>query len=89
MPVCMLIITPDPCGVKDFWRKKCKHSKPWRLRVFDGLVGASGFEPPTSASRTLRASQTALRPANCEDYSIIRTGRKLALAAMQGPCPTI
>ena len=27
-----------------------------------GLVGARGFEPPTSASRTLRASQTAPRP---------------------------
>ncbi len=26
------------------------------------LVGASGFEPPTSASRTLRANQAALRP---------------------------
>ena len=25
-------------------------------------VGASGFEPPTSASRTLRADQAALRP---------------------------
>ena len=25
-------------------------------------VGASGFEPPTSASRTLRANQAALRP---------------------------
>jgi hypothetical protein len=26
------------------------------------MVGARGFEPPTSASRTLRASQTAPRP---------------------------
>ncbi len=26
------------------------------------MVGARGFEPPTSASRTLRANQTALRP---------------------------
>ncbi len=26
------------------------------------LVGARGFEPPTSASRTLRANQAALRP---------------------------
>ena len=25
-------------------------------------IGASGFEPPTSWSRTKRASQTALRP---------------------------
>lgn len=28
------------------------------------LVGARGFEPPTSASRTLRANQAALRPDN-------------------------
>ena len=28
------------------------------------VVGARGFEPPTSASRTLRANQTALRPAS-------------------------
>ncbi len=26
------------------------------------LVGARGFEPPTSASRTRRANQAALRP---------------------------
>jgi hypothetical protein len=26
------------------------------------MVGASGFEPPTSTSRTWRADQTALRP---------------------------
>ena len=26
------------------------------------LVGARGFEPPASASRTLRANQAALRP---------------------------
>ena len=30
-------------------------------------VGASGFEPPTSASRTLRANQAALRP-DATDY---------------------
>ncbi len=28
-----------------------------------GLVGVRGFEPPTSASQTLRANQTALHPA--------------------------
>ena len=28
------------------------------------VVGARGFEPPTSASRTLRANQAALRPAS-------------------------
>ncbi len=26
------------------------------------MVGAGGLEPPTSSSRTKRASQTALRP---------------------------
>ena|GEM_PF-2570386 len=31
-------------------------------------VGASGFEPPTSASRTLRADQAALRPVT-QQYS--------------------
>jgi hypothetical protein len=32
-------------------------------RVFDLLrVGARGFEPPTSWSRTRRANRTALRP---------------------------
>ena len=29
------------------------------------MVGASGFEPPTSWSRTRRASQAALRPEIC------------------------
>src|SRR5467141_1039337 len=29
------------------------------------MVGASGFEPPTSWSRTRRASQAALRPELC------------------------
>ena len=29
---------------------------------FIELIGARGFEPPTSASRTLRANQAALRP---------------------------
>ena len=33
-------------------------------------VGASGFEPPTSASRTLRANQAALRP-DATDYSLM------------------
>lgn len=28
------------------------------------LVGERGLEPPTSASRTLRANQAALRPAH-------------------------
>jgi hypothetical protein len=30
----------------------------------EGMVGASGFEPPASWSRTRRASQAALRPDN-------------------------
>ncbi len=32
------------------------------------MVGASGFEPPASASRTRRANQAALRPDNIEYY---------------------
>ena len=32
------------------------------LIEFESMVGAGGVEPPTSASRTLRANQTALRP---------------------------
>ncbi len=36
------------------------------------MVGARGFEPPTSASRTRRANQAALRP-----VSIIIGGFKL------------
>jgi hypothetical protein len=31
-------------------------------KLLKGMVGASGFEPPTSWSRTRRASQAALRP---------------------------
>ena len=30
--------------------------------MWEMMVGASGFEPPTSWSRTRRASQAALRP---------------------------
>ncbi len=32
----------------------------WESKI--RLVGARGFEPPTSASRTLRANLAALRP---------------------------
>jgi hypothetical protein len=34
------------------------------LKGFESMVGAGRFELPTSASRTLRANQTALRPEN-------------------------
>ena len=34
------------------------------------VVGASGFEPPASASRTLRANQAALRPDYIMDSTI-------------------
>ena len=37
-----------------------------KLLILRGiLVGASGFEPPTSWSRTRRANRTAPRPAGC------------------------
>ena len=35
---------------------------PWRFGGWKEMVGASGFEPPASWSRTRRASQAALRP---------------------------
>src|SRR6202034_1843920 len=37
-----------------------------RVNSLKKVVGASGFEPPTSWSRTRRASQAALRPEPCE-----------------------
>jgi hypothetical protein len=39
------------------------------------LVGAKGFEPSTSWSRTRRASQAALRPDNRHTQQIIRLRR--------------
>ena len=43
------------------------------------MVGASGFEPPTSWSRTRRASQAALRPelSNAEQSTWVRSQRQL------------
>ena len=38
------------------------------MRLNKELVGASGLEPPTSASRTRRADQTALRPDVMKNY---------------------
>jgi hypothetical protein len=32
------------------------------MKTKEGMVGAKGFEPSTSWSRTRRASQAALRP---------------------------
>ena len=34
----------------------------WRGEKEEKMVGASGFEPPASCSRSRRASQAALRP---------------------------
>ena len=36
-----------------------------KLLILREVVGAKGFEPSTSWSRTRRASQAALRPDNC------------------------
>ena len=36
------------------------------------MVGARGFEPPTSYSRSRRANQTALRPDSAKNYIISR-----------------
>ena len=35
-------------------------------------IGAKGFEPSTSWSRTRRSSQAELRPGHCEGYSVFR-----------------
>ncbi len=53
-----------------------------RLRELrERMVGASGFEPPASWSRTRRASQAALRPESCyrlpKSLSRIGTNRNL------------
>jgi uncharacterized protein DUF2630 len=45
-------------------RRGGRRRKP-RSRTQTGLVGASGFEPPTSWSRTRRSSQAEPRP-DCE-----------------------
>ena len=37
------------------------------------MVGVGGFEPPTSASQTLRANQAALHPA-CLNYMVPLAG---------------
>ena len=41
-----------------------KKKIPWKIfhGIFGILVGARGFEPPASASRTQRSSQTEPRP---------------------------
>jgi hypothetical protein len=56
----------DPFGLKGsgFWAHFCTHVKRSRgdCKKEGKMVGASGFEPPASWSRTRRASQAALRP---------------------------
>jgi hypothetical protein len=56
-----------PGLVVSIHRLKITHSRemkrPDGLGIYlKGMVGASGFEPPASWSRTRRASQAALRP---------------------------
>jgi hypothetical protein len=41
----------------------------YNLKTSPELVGMGGFEPPASASRTLRANQAALHPENVSIYS--------------------
>ena len=55
------------CDLEDFTAYRIAHSgvdeKPGGADIsLKRMVGASGFEPPTSWSRTRRASQAALRP---------------------------
>ena len=53
----------DPAG------ENCRRDSPRRAVAYEGkqeeVVGAKGFEPSTSWSRTRRASQAALRPDEC------------------------
>src|ERR687897_2836566 len=54
-----------------------------------GAVGERGFEPPTSASRTLRANRAALLPASVED-TIGHSYRQFAPQnAIAGSAPTL
>jgi|SRR5580698_1166611 hypothetical protein len=60
---------------------------PWRAMYsksldFKEVVGASGFEPPTSWSRTRRASQAALRPElnNAEQFTWVHSQRQLGIS---------
>ena len=78
IPLTRFTIHEGPGSVNKGWwaatleqreRRTPKGGPPRRLAMDHELVvGASGLEPPTSASRTLRANQTALRPVPV-DYS--------------------
>ena len=46
-------------GLKNFLHI---NNKKQELYLISDLVGTRGFEPPASWTRTMRASQTALRP---------------------------
>ena len=46
------------------------YSCAYKLLVLKEVVGANGFEPSTSWSRTRRASQAALRP-DCLDLTTV------------------
>jgi hypothetical protein len=53
----------DSQEYREYMREYMKAKRQGLTGLTQGLeVGASGFEPPTSASQTLRANQTALRP---------------------------
>ena len=56
------------------------------LQVADSkrLVGAKGFEPSTSWSRTRRASQAALRPDNTTQHAIHAAERQLHISTARG-----
>src|SRR5437764_521251 len=49
---------PDPATCKTQPKARCNFLQILVL----GLVGARGFEPPTSRTRTVRSSQAELRP---------------------------
>jgi hypothetical protein len=55
------------------------------VRLEDGRVGASGFEPPTSWSRTRRANRAALRP----EVELVQSVASTIWAAENGGCVRI
>ena len=48
------------------------------------MVGAKGFEPSTSWSRTRRASQAALRPDNTTQRAMLAAERELHISTACG-----
>ncbi len=52
----------------------------WEIKEDELQVGARGFEPPTSRTRTVRSSQAELRPENAWHRGILMAGEILSIA---------